>query len=73
MAYDRAVQNYTDETIQAVIDQNEGLTLDYMLMMYGCSDIEELKETLIETDMEQSGLKPYKAEEILGWGQCLLF
>lgn len=65
MAYDRAVQNYTDETIQAVIDQNEGLTLDYMLMMYGCSDIEELKETLIETDMEQSGLKPYKAEEMV--------
>lgn len=64
MAYDRAVQYYTDDTIQWVIEQN-GLTLDYLLMVYGCSDVEELKETLIKSDMEQAGLKPYKAEEMV--------
>lgn len=65
MMYDRVVQYYTDETIQSVIAQNEGLTLDYMLMMYGCSNIEELKQTLIESSMEETGLKPYKAEEMV--------
>lgn len=65
MMYDRVVQYYTDETIQSVIAQNEGLTLDYMLMMYGCSNIEELKQTLIESEMEESGLMPYKAEEMV--------
>lgn len=64
MEYDRALQYYTDETIQSVIEQN-GLTLDYLLMMYGCSNMEELKETLVESDMEYAGLKPYKAEEMV--------
>lgn len=64
MEYDRALQYYTDDTIQSVIEQN-GLTLDYLLMMYGCSNMEELKETLVESDMEYAGLKPYKAEEMV--------
>ncbi|MCM1287062.1 MAG: OadG family protein [Clostridium sp.] len=64
MEYDMASQYYTDDTIQAVIEQN-GLTLDYLLMMYGCSDMEELKKTLIESDMEYAGLKPYEPEEMV--------
>lgn len=64
MEYDRAAQYYTDDTIQSVIDQN-GLTLDYLLMMYGCSNMEELKKVLIESDMEYAGLKPYEPEEMV--------
>ena len=64
MEYDRASQYYTDDTIQSVIEQN-GLTLDYLLMMYGCTNIEELKQVLVESDMEYAGLKPYKAEEMV--------
>lgn len=64
MEYDRAAQYYTDDTIQSVIEQN-GLTLDYLLMMYGCSNMEELKKVLIESDMEYAGLKPYEPEEMV--------
>ena len=33
--------------------------------MYGCTNIEELKQVLVESDMEYAGLKPYKAEEMV--------
>ncbi len=64
MEYDRALQYYTDDKIQSVIEAN-GITLDDLLNAYGASNMEELKDILIATDMEQAGLMPYKAEEMV--------
>lgn len=64
MEYDRALQYYTDDKIQSVIEINQ-ITLDDLLNAYGVSNMEELKDILIATDMEQAGLMPYVAEEMV--------
>lgn len=64
MEYDRQLRQYTDNYIMYIAEYN-GKSVDELCALYGVTNMEELRHALLKNDMYQSGLMPYKAEEMV--------